>query len=447
MSNVVIDGVLPVSYAKLDQLGMKIALGLEGYPSNRMIMTYGPPGGGKSTLLYQLAGQYEKNGDEVWIVDAERAIDRIYFASYLPKEDTVEFKLEALKYYLKVSESLLKKESKAKEGERTTSDEQLGIIQRRVEMIPKVIKALKEDKEVELVPEDPLANRRISAALLRNGIAEYRLRNIRIVQYDTLEEFERETVKLVEARKEDPNRRHKRLLIGVDSINYLLPEEVLERGASSEGSNFVTAKYLHTLLPKLITKLAGTETSMFIIHQKTTTIKMNPWEIKSPIDDVATKGGSAAKFGATTMIGVERRKKAKSVDDKDVDTGIIDIPKAKLRGGSKGTFRGKFFLKESIESSKMDFNEPFIMDVLVEEQYGVRKHRGKYYVPERLLQGHPDYEEIVKPALVPFPKEEDEAEVGKLYFTGSEKQLVDALEASPSFEEECLQDHGILANV
>ena len=77
------DGPLPDCFAKIDQLGLKIALGMENYPSNRMIMCYGPPGGGKSTLLYSLIGQYLRNGDEVWLVDAERAIDRIYLASYL----------------------------------------------------------------------------------------------------------------------------------------------------------------------------------------------------------------------------------------------------------------------------------------------------------------------------------------------------------------------------
>lgn len=432
-----VDGILPISFAKISQLGMKIALGLEGYPSNRMIMCYGPPGGGKSSLLFQIAGEYIRNGDEVWIIDSERAIDRVYLASYIPIDLTEETKIEALKYYQKISESFLKKTRK--EEEPAVSAETLEIIQRRIETIPQIIDALRLGTE-------PAIGKRRANSILLNALTEYRLRDVKILHHETLEEFERETIKALEERKEDPERRHKRLLIGVDSISYLLPEEVLERVACSEGSNFATAKYLHTLLPKLITKLSGTETSIFFIHQKTTTIKMNPWEHKSPIDDVATKGGSAAKFGATTMIGVERRKRVKSIiTGTEVDTGIIEIPKAKLRAGSKGTLRGMFYLKESVEKSVMDFNEPFIMGCLLEERYGIRKARGsRYYVPKDLLEGHPDYQTKIRPNLTTFPKEENGEAI---YFTEEEAVLLRLLEESPSFEEIVLFDYGILSNV
>ena len=79
--NINTNGVVPLSLAPVSQLGIKIALGLNGFPANRMIMCYGRPGGGKSSLLYHIAGEYEKNGDEVWIVYSEPAIDRLYIAS------------------------------------------------------------------------------------------------------------------------------------------------------------------------------------------------------------------------------------------------------------------------------------------------------------------------------------------------------------------------------
>ena len=433
------DRPLPLALAPLDQLGMKIAFGLDGLPANRMIMCYGPPGGGKSTLLYQLSGTYDRNDDEVWIVDAERAIDRIYLASYFQKEGSLEYKIEAIKYFQKISEKLFKEETKASQDERTLSEDAIKIVENRIRMLPTLVKELKEGVETSSL------GIRTAAALLRNAMAEYRIRRIKILQPGTMEEFEKETAKMMEAKLADPARKHKRLLIGVDSINYLLTEDVLERAVSSEGSNFNAARYLHTLIPKLITKLAGTETTIFFIHQKTTTIKMNPWEQKSVIDDVATKGGSAAKFGATIMVGVEKRKKAKSVAEVDVDAGIIDIAKMKLRGGSKGNMKGKFYLKESLEESRMDFNEPFIMDILVEEEMGVRKYRGAYYLPERLLGGHPDYETLIRPNLKTFPKEEEKADA--LYFTSQEKDLVDILIASPAFEEECLREYDILPAV
>ena len=440
MKSVSTDRFLPLAFAPISQLGLKIALGLEGLPSNRMIMCYGPPGGGKSTLLYQLSGEYEKNNDEVWIIDTERAIDKIYLASYFPKEETVEFKLDAIKYYLKASQKLLKEEAKASEEEQTMSGEQRKIVERRIELLPVLAEEIKTNAETSAL--EP----RTASALLRHATAEYRVRNVKFLNPVTMEDFEREIAKLLEAKKEDPDRRHKRVLIGVDSINYLLTEDVLERAVSSEGSNFNAARYLHTLLPKLITKLAGTETTIFFIHQQTTTIKMNPWEQKSVIDDVATKGGSAAKFGATIMVGVKRgSRKVESMDGGEVDTGSIDISKAKLRGGSKGNLKGKFYLKESLEQSVMDFNEPFITSILAEEEFGIKKNRGQFFVPEKLVKNHPDFEEIIKPNLKKFPK--DESDEGGLYYNASEKEIMSALLKSPAFTEECLQEYGILTPV
>lgn len=440
MKTVNTDRFLPLAFAPLSQLGLKIALGLEGLPSNRMMMCYGPPGGGKSTLLYQLSGDYERNGDEVWIVDTERAIDKIYLASYFPKDDTDEFKLDAIKYYLKASQKLLKDEAKASQEDQTMSEEQKRIVERRLELLPILADEIKSKPEVSSL--EP----RTAAALLRHATAEYRIRNVRFLNPVTMEDFEREIAKLLEAKKEDPDRRHKRVLIGVDSINYLLTEDVLERAVSSEGSNFNAARYMHTLIPKLISKLAGTETTIFFIHQQTTTIKMNPWEQKSIIDDVATKGGSAAKFGATFMIGVKRgSKKMETFDGAQVDTGSIDIAKAKLRGGSKGNLKGKFYLRESLENSTMDFNEPFITSILTEEEFGIRKNRGTFFVPEKLVKDHPEYEEVVKPNLKPFPK--DESKDAELYYTASEKEIANALLKSPAFAEECLQEYGILPPV
>jgi RecA/RadA recombinase len=440
MKNIATDRFLPLPLAPISQLGMKIALGLEGLPSNRIIMCYGPPGGGKSTLLYQLSGEYVNNGDEVWIVDSERAIDKVYLASYFPMDEhSDEFKLEAIKYFLKGSQKALKDDDKAPDEEKALSEERRKIVEKRVELLPILADEIKNKPEVSSL--EP----RTASALLRLALAEYRIKDVKILTPITMEDFERELAKMLEAKKEDPERRHKRLLIGVDSISYMLPEDVMERSVSSEGSNFNSARYLHTLLPKLITKLAGTETTIFFILQQTTTIKMNPWEQKSVIDDVATKGGSAAKFGATIMVGVKRgNKKMIALDGSEVDNGTIDIAKAKLRGGAKGNLKGRFYLKESLEKSVMDFNEPFITSILAEEEFGIRKNRGAYFVPEKLIKSHPDFEEKLKAELKAFPKEEAS---GGLYYNGSEKEIMDTLLASPGFIEECLSEYGIMPPV
>jgi len=437
--NINTNGVVPLSLAPVSQLGIKIALGLNGFPANRMIMCYGRPGGGKSSLLYHIAGEYEKNGDEVWIVDSERAIDRLYMASYFPFDGSKDETVEALKYFLKLSEKLLKEQAKAPEEERILSQDKLSTVETRVEILPILIKEIKEGCAI----EDSSIGRRIAKALVRLATAEYRIRNVRILEPGSMEEFEKETVKMLEARKQDPMRRHKRLLIGVDSVSSLLTEDVIERTVASEGSNFNASKYLHTLIPKMILKLAGTDTSMFFIHQQTTTIKMNPWEQKSVIDDVATKGGSASKFGATIMIEVEKKKKTKTIDETDIDSGVISITKAKLRSGGKGNLKGKFYLRESLEKSTMDFDEPFLLDILTEEEFGIKKHRGTYYVPTCLLKDHPNYKEEIEPKLKQLPNTESD----EVYYPGNEKEVSHLLNASPSFEEKCLEEYGIQAVV
>jgi len=429
---------LPGSSAPLDQLGLKIALGMEKYPSDRMLMLYGPPGSGKSTLMYLLIGQYVKNGDNVWLVDQERAIDNVYLASYIPNLDGDKEELLAFQHGLKEAEARVKKEDKLKDSERTMTDENLEKLKKRVELLKKIL-SKKNPEDADEIPQ------RTRRSLLLTCRADYRVRNIRIVSFDTIEEFEKEVTKNVKERLANPEENKKRLLIGVDSINYLLPKEVLERESCSEGSNFVVAKYLHTLLPKFITKVAGTETSILFIHQETKHIKMNFWEQSNPIDDVATKGGSAAKFGATLMIGVTKKKKVKGMNEKEYDSGVINIPKMKLRGGSKGTFKGVFFLKEGVEKSVMDFNEPFIITALEESSFGIEKVRGKFFVPLKLVKDHPEFDTIIKPKLKPLPK--DESDNPELYYQDDEEQLVEILCTSPAFEEECLNFYEIPEDV
>lgn len=437
--NINTDGVVPLSLAPVAQIGMKIALGLHGFPSNRMVMCYGKPGGGKSSLLYQLAGEYEENGDEVWIVDSERAIDRLYLASYFPFDNSSEELINALKHFLKLSEKLLKEQTKASEEEKYLSKESIKTMETRVEILPVLIKEVKEGKTL----EESSIGRRKAQALVALAKAEYRIRNVKILKPASMEDFEKETVKMIETRRADPERRQKRLLIGVDSISSLLTEDVLARTVSSEGSNFSASRYLHTLIPKMILKLAGTDTTMFFIYQQTTSIKMNPWEHRSAIDDVAAKGGSAAKFGSTFMIEVEKKKKIKGLDEQDVDTGTIVITKAKLRGGGRGSLKGKFYLRESLETSCMDFNEPFLIDVLTEGEFGVKKHRGTYYLPLSFISTHPLFKEEFEPKLKDFPHEEE----GAKYLQCSEKEACKILLESPAFEEACLDLYGITASV
>ena len=163
------------------------------------------------------------------------------------------------------------------------------------------------------------------------------------------------------------------------------------------------------------------------------------------------------------MVGVEKKKKVTSADGNEYDTGQIDVPKNKLRGGSKGTFKATFMLKESVEESTMDFNEPFITHLFTDELMGIRKHRGKMYIPTNLLSTHPEFESRIQPNLKPFPKgkeakegKEEKAEVEEtttektseeLYYTDEPTVLIKLLEERPGFEEECLLEHDIPLSV
>jgi RecA/RadA recombinase len=437
------DDSLPVSFAPMRQLGLKVAMGLPGFPANRMILTYGPPSGGKSTLAFQTAGEYIFNGDEVWFANTEQAVDKIYMASYFPMENTPEFKIDALKHLAKETEKTLKADQKEKADGGTISAEKMAIMQKRLESIPILIKEIKDDKDV----KTSALGRNVAYSIQKYATSMYRLRNVEFLTVTTMEEFEKDIIKRMEKKMLDPDRKHKRLLIVVDSINYLMPEEVLERAVCSEGSNFVTAKYLHALLPKLITRLAGTDTSLFFIYQQNKTIKMNPYERTSKIEDVTVKGGTAGKFGATHMIGVERRGEVQDCKENSVPSGRIDIAKSKLRGGGNAALSGTFYLKEDLEYSIMDFTEPLLRECFQEEQYGLRKYRGdRKFIPIEFLVNHPEFDTKIQPKMRKFPKEEETGE--QFYYEpDSEEEAIRLLTNSREFEEEIFFQLKILTNI
>lgn len=429
---------MPLLLAPFRSLGFKLALGLPGFPSNRIIVHYGPPGGGKSSLLWTIAAEYEHNGDEVLIYEPEQALDRIFVASYFDKEDTTDWKIESLKHLLKLSEKHAKENAKASDDQKTMSDFNSAIVEKRIAAIPTLIKEIKEGKTI----SESELGRGYSKSLLRYSSAEYRLRNVEIEHPGTLEEFEKDLLKRIEAKKNSAERRRKRLVVGIDSVNYLLPKEDIEKATSSDGRSIMTAKYLHTLLPRLLHYTKGLEITIIFIHQQAVTMRMNPYAAYDPIGDLATKGGTATKFGATSMIGVERKKKAMTVGEKEVHTGAINLPKAKLRGGSKPRLGAKFYLKEDEEKSTLDFDEPFIVDEIIEgKRYGVFKSKAKHFIPQRFLTHLENYQSEVEPALV--PEDGKIPEDGLYYPTKDLEFIVESLRTSPTLEEEVLDSYEI----
>lgn len=462
--------------APIRQLGLQVALGLRGFPSNRIVMLYGPPSGGKSSLFFHLAGEYISNQDEVWMRETEHALDRIYMASYLPADLAGDdLKKEALELWRKRTKALLTKDGKAKEEDKIVGPNQADIMNRRLEEIQTLLSELKEGRAI----EDSVLPLHRHRNLMRNAIAEYKLRNVSIEHPRTLEDFESQTISDIDAKQADPKRKFKRLLIGVDSLSYLLPKEDIEKATSSDGRGLMTAKYLHMLLPRLLGKISGHEITLCFIIQQTTHIKMNPYESTSQISAVSGRGGTAIKFGATFMVGVEQRAKTNNVEGDEVKTGMLIIPKAKLRGGGQGPTQGRFYLNEGVEASAMDLNEPMIMQILNEEKLGIVKKRGRHYVPGNLLRSHPAFETTIGPKLKILPKkkeeedEEDESPGIKpeakpnnepsaipqegvppskqnyegLYFAGYAAEIMPMLLETPKFQEEILNLYDVVEPV
>jgi len=56
-------------------LSLDTALGVNGLPRGRIIEAYGPAGGGKTTLAIKAAAEAQKAGDNIFIIDAEHALD------------------------------------------------------------------------------------------------------------------------------------------------------------------------------------------------------------------------------------------------------------------------------------------------------------------------------------------------------------------------------------
>ena len=58
--------------------GLKIALGVGGYPRGRIVEIYGPESSGKTTLAIHAMAEVQKQGGIAAIIDAEHAFDRFY---------------------------------------------------------------------------------------------------------------------------------------------------------------------------------------------------------------------------------------------------------------------------------------------------------------------------------------------------------------------------------
>ena len=61
-------------------LSLDLALGIGGVPAGRIVEIYGPEASGKTTLVYEIIAQAQKQGGVCAFIDAEHAMDPEYAA-------------------------------------------------------------------------------------------------------------------------------------------------------------------------------------------------------------------------------------------------------------------------------------------------------------------------------------------------------------------------------
>ncbi len=72
------DAAVPVEAIPTGALSLDLALGVGGVPRGRIVEIFGPESSGKTTLIYHIIAEAQKNGGICAFVDAEHAIDPIY---------------------------------------------------------------------------------------------------------------------------------------------------------------------------------------------------------------------------------------------------------------------------------------------------------------------------------------------------------------------------------
>src|ERR1700716_431860 len=72
------DVLVPVSVIPTGALSIDAALGVGGVPRGRLIESYGPESGGKTTLTLHIIAEAQKMGGQAAFIDAEHALDPIY---------------------------------------------------------------------------------------------------------------------------------------------------------------------------------------------------------------------------------------------------------------------------------------------------------------------------------------------------------------------------------
>jgi hypothetical protein len=204
------------NYISTSSIGLQVILGLEGLPTNRIILAYGKPHTGKSTLFFHIAADLDKlnmvaalyaaTGKEgqpphkIVVIETENKIDNIYLASFFAhRTDALrqngateaEVNLTVLQYHHKNHRQMVREienlHKKGKFAHTYCSPAQLLAEKAKQAKMEVLIKLLKTSQYPyppdEIVLEQDRDNRptiQKAKKLLRDAYADYRLQNVHL---------------------------------------------------------------------------------------------------------------------------------------------------------------------------------------------------------------------------------------------------------------------------
>lgn len=483
---------LPLSLAPIKSLGLRACVGLNGWPSNRMVSVSGPPHAGKSLLTWMIANEYIKNDDLVVISEVENALDRDFMAQsfeYDAELSEDQRRTVPLEYMLKECQKVLDQQEKLRDPKAVAKKKEeiadakkiIADAKKFKKKAPKEVQAVAKESGPVLLNERQLAQVELrrdnfkrmikgepiiipgisdgeeiefaTRKLLETAQAEYKLRKVLFNHPGTLEEFEAEFFRIVGKRDDKEELRNKRLLWIVDSASALLPDVDIEKKSSSEGNSFGAAKYFRTMLPRINYEIGIREISIIWVNHQNVFLGMNPYEYNSDIKKTVFRGGDGQKFGSTFMITLEERKDALDMNGDKIKAGKMEMPKSKLRGGSNATLEAIYFIHEGKAPTgyaEFDMDTPFLVELLGDENVkkgvlGLQKAgKSAILVPENLLKDHPQFAEKLEPSIAKVTETDDTR-----YYKSTSKELIAdrILIDSPSFHKAVIMLYEIAGTI
>lgn len=357
----------PERYLPGAQVGLQAILGTEGLPAGKILLAYGAPHHGKSSLFFHAGATNTQNGGDTIIIDTEQALDKTYAGSFFYKETEnltgSELFITATKHHLKECEAIVKDYKKKKDF--ADFENFVNETEKRIRALNVFIPILEKGEFP--YPEDKIVlpgegvTKNVGEKLIRDAVASLRLKKVDIVQdVNTFEKLESRINDIIAERSEAKDY-DKNVFVIVDSITGIMTEKEFEKESSSDGNHFGPAKFLNQWINKNTHQLAINNITLAFVAQQNDRLKMSIFDPSDPILDVAIRGGRALKFAASVMIGISGAKEKETYNGRTAKISKIKLNKAKALGGGNGTKLGTAYLisekSDSTYKTVYDFNE------------------------------------------------------------------------------------------